>query len=256
MEGFLYLSALKDFLRPMRLLPWVVLALAAMALGAAWKTLDPSSTPTEQYSNVAFILIFRLLALASAVYTTAIISQEVEQKTIVYLLTRPIARWKLLVFRWLASVTAVTVIGWIGVFLLSIGVFHNPLKNDLLINDMWAIFLGACAYGSLFLLISLAFNRAMIICLLFAFGWETSVPNMPGEIYYASIFSHLQAIAQHPSPPSSGMKVLQLISGELNANALSVKTSLPILIVMSAALVAMSAWWFTHFEYVPREDAE
>jgi len=256
MEGFLYFSSLKEFLRPGRLLPWIVLAFAAMALGVAWKHLDPNASQAEQYSNVAFILVFRLLALTSAVYTTAIVSQEVEQKTIVYLLTRPVPRWKLLVFRWLASVTAVFIVGAIGAVLLSAGVYGSPSKNDLLTNDLWALFLGACAYGALFLLVSLAFNRAMIICLLFAFGWETSVPNMPGEIYYASIFSHLQSIAQHPSPAQSGPKALQLISGEMNANALSAKTSLPILLILTVVLVAISAWWFTHFEYVPREDAE
>jgi ABC-2 type transport system permease protein len=256
MEAFLYSSSLKDFLRPARLLPWIVLAIAAMGLGAVWKQLSPNSTQVEQYSNVAFILVFRLLALTSAVFTTAIISQEVEQKTIVYLLTRPIPRWKLLLFRWLASITAVTIVGAIGVFLLSVGVYKDPFKNGLMLSDMWAIFLGACAYGSLFLLISLLFNRAMIICLLFAFGWETSVPNMPGEIYYASIFSHLQAVAQHPAPTQNGGKGMQLISGQMNANMLSASTSLPILIVMTVLLVAASMWWFTHFEYVPREDAE
>ncbi len=256
MEAFLFTSTLKDYMRPARLLPWLILAVAAMALGMAWKNLDPESTKIEQYSNVSFILLFRLLALVSAVFTTAIISQEVEQKTIVYLLTRPVPRWKLLLFRWFASVAAVTLVGAIGVVLVSIGVFKNPMSNPMFLGDLWAVFLGALAYGSLFLLVSLLFNRAMIICLLFAFGWETSVPNMPGEIYYASIFSHLQAVAQHPSPKDAGNRGLSLIAGELNANALSAGTSLPILIIVSVLLVAASAWWFTRFEYVPREDAE
>ncbi len=38
----------------------------------------------------------------------------------------------------------------------------------------------------------------MIICLLYLIGWEGLVPNMPGTMYYLSIFSHLQAVAQHP----------------------------------------------------------
>lgn len=256
MEAFLFGSALKEFLRAKRVLPWLLLAAAAVALGAQWKVLDPHASKDLQYSNVSMILVFRLLALISAVFTTAIVSQEVEQKTIVYLLTRPIARWKLLLFRWLASVTVVWLISAVCTLALSAAVYRNPISNPMLFGDLWALFLGACAYGALFLMVSLMFNRAMIICLLFAFGWETSIPNMPGDIYYASVFSHLQAVAQHPTPPGNASKSLELLTGQLNSNILSASTSMPILLVMIIGLICFAMWWFSSFEYVPREDAE
>lgn len=257
MEAFLFASSLKDNLRLGRLLPWLLLGLIALAMGTVWHRLNPDATQLDQYSSVVKIFVLHLLALVSAVYTTAILSQEVEQKTIVYLLTRPVPRWKLLLFRWLSSVLVVTLIGWLGLFMVSFGVFRSGwLSNPLLLGDMKSVLFGAFAYGALFLLVSLLFNRAMIICLIYAFGWELSVPNMPGEIYFASVFSHMQAIAQHPSSQTSDNKLVQAMMGDLGVNTLSPGTSYAVLILLTALCAGLSLMWFSKFEYVPREDAE
>lgn len=250
MEQAVFGQALGDFLRFRRLLPWLLLGLFCLLLATLWPYLLPRSSPQERYASVSMILVFRLLALASAIFTTAIVSQEVEQRTIVYLLTRPIERWKLLLLRFAASVIVVAGLGILAAVLTSLGAGNGAL----LLNDVKALILGAFAYGSLFLLISLLFNRSMIICLLFAFGWETSVPNMPGDLYRVSIFSHLQAVAQHPS--DSGPRFVDFVSGALGTNAISEGSAWVTLLILIVATLGLSAWWFSHFEYVPREDAE
>jgi len=253
MESYIYLSSLRDFFRFRRTWIWVVLGLAGTALGILWPHLS-TTTREDSYSRVSFIVVFHVLALASAIFTTAVVSQEVEQKTIVYLLTRPIVRWKLLLFRYLASVTVVAVLGILGAVLASIGVygFHFG-DNPMLVKDCTALVAGAISYGALFLFASLLFNRAMIICLLFAFGWETSVPNMPGQMYKLSILSQLQAIASH-SNPDAGQG--GLLGGLLSVNDISVPMAWGTLAVLTAILLAVSLMWFTQSEIVPREDAE
>jgi ABC-2 type transport system permease protein len=201
------------------------------------------------------MLVFRIVALASAIFTTAIISQEVEQRTIVYLLTRPVPRWKLLLIRYLASVLVVGVLGVIGALLTSWGAFGSLGGNDLLGKDVMALLVGAFAYGALFLFISLIFNRAMLVCLLFAFGWETSVPNMPGSMNSLSILTYMQAIAEHPASQDQS-KLLGIASGALGDNTIPPDRAWGILVGIIIVMLALSAWWFTHFEYVPREDAE
>jgi len=256
MGSYLYFSTVQDFLRARRLFPWILLGIGGMLLAIAWRSLDRNSTQSGQYTSVISMLVFHVLALASAIFSTAIVSQEVEQKTIVYLLTRPIIRWKLLLYRYLASATVVALLGILGAVLVSIGVYQAQfLGNPLLMKDILALTIGAFAYGALFLLVSLLLNRAMIVCLLFAFGWETIVPNMPGEMYRLSVFSHIVAIADHPST-SSATDTAGGLGALLGVNALSPGTAIGTLAVMTVILLAMSAAWFTHFEYVPREDAE
>jgi ABC-2 type transport system permease protein len=255
-ELFLIRHSLREFLRMRRLLPWIVLSLGALVLAMFWGRILPTSTPPQQYGTVSSMIVFRMLALASAIFTTAIISQEVEQKTIVYLLTRPVPRWKMLLSRYVASVLVVVLLGLFGALMVSIGVYGlgGAFSHPLLAKDALAIVLGAFAYGALFLLISLLFNRSIIICLLFAFGWEAGVANMPGDLYYLSIFSYMQAVAEHPSEMTS--RLIDFATGDLGMNLLTRAQAIPVLLMLTALLLLISAWWFTRFEYVPREDAE
>ena len=197
MLPYLYSHSLKEMLRLRRFLPWVGVALFTAFMGLVWPSLAPESTANQQYADISSMLIFRVLALASAIYTTSIVSQEVEQKTIVYLLTRPVTRWKLLAMRYLASVTVVSIVAILSALLLSAVIFRGHIgDNDLLGGDIKAIIIGAFCYGALFLLVSLLSSRAMIICILFAFGWELSVGSLPGDLAYLTVFSYLQALAQ------------------------------------------------------------
>ncbi|CAN5350450.1 hypothetical protein BH11ARM1_BH11ARM1_10460 [soil metagenome] len=255
MEMAIFSQALRDYLRPSRVLPWIALSGLCGLLALVWHFIQPQSTTSEQYAWVSSILVFRRLALAAAIYTTSIISQEVEQRTIVYLVTRPVPRWKLLLIRYLASVIVVSLIGTVGVLVTSFGAFHTLGGNALIANDLKAIVLGAFAYGALFLFISLIINRSMIVCLLFAFGWETSVPNMPGSMGNLSILTHLQAVSQHPAVQGE-QNGLALIAGSLGTNSISADQAWGVMIALTAVMLIASAYWFTNFEYVPREDAD
>src|SRR5687768_6285757 len=104
-ETFIYRTAVREFLRVRRLWIWLLLALAGG--GIAVVSRQESGSLGEAYAQVSEVMVFRVLALASAIFTTAIISKEVEQKTIAYLVTRPIERWRLLLARYLASVSVV-----------------------------------------------------------------------------------------------------------------------------------------------------
>lgn len=252
-DAFVFSSSLREYSRLRRVIIWLVLSLLAGGLAAAWR--NRGGDATDIYIQVSEVLVFRVLALASAIFTTAIVSQEVEQKTIAYLLTRPIDRWRLLLFRYLASVSVVAGLGIIGAIFTSIGAFGGSWSsNPHLYRDFLAIVFGAFAYGALFMLISLLVNRAMMVCLLFAFGWETAIPNLPGEIYYLSVLSYMKGIAQHPSTEASGP--MSLLAGALQINLISAGTAMFVLAVVTIVFVAISCLWFSNFEYVPREDAE
>lgn len=254
MIAAIFSHALRDYLRLRKTVPWLLLGLACLGLAAVWSKLDRSSTGVDQYASVSSILVFHLVALASAIFSTAIVSQEVEGKTIVYLLTRPVPRWQLIVFRYAASVIVVALIGVVAALLTSIGAFGlNFGANHLLAKDLLALALGSMAYGSLFLFVSLLFNRSLIICALFAFGWESSVPSLPGDLYRLSIYSYLQAIADHPT---SEKRALALLDGSDAIDNIPNSQAFMILAGVVVFFLAASAWWFTHFEFVPREDAE
>jgi len=256
MFGVVYSYALKDFLRFSRLIAWLILGGLTFLLGAVWQRLMPGSTPSQSYGDVSTLMVFRILPLASAIFSTSVISQEVEQKTIVYLLTRTVPRPVLLLGRYAASVTVVALVSAFTAILLSVSTFHSgALGNALLWRDLGSIGLAALAYGSLFTFVSLLFNRAMLVCLLFAFGWETSVPNMPGAMGRVSLVTYVQALASHP-PLGGDSKLLAFATATLSNQDVSPAIGGAVLsCVFLLGLVAAVGWFRTH-EFVARDDAE
>lgn len=255
-EAFVFRHALSDLMRLKRVLPWLVVCLGLAGLAAVFIQYGPKASPRELYGQLSSTLVFRVLPLLSAFFTTAVVSGEVEQRTIVYLLTRPVVRGKLLLARALASMIAVALLAMVAAVAVSFAAFGGAaLSNQLLVNDFIAILVGSVAYGALFLLISLLVNRAMIVCLLFAFGWETAVPQLPGDVSRLSISTYLEAIARHPSLPDPD-NFLAVISGQATGAKMSAFAGFQWMAVFSVVALVLSYMWFSKFEFVPREDAE
>ena len=110
------------------------------------------------------------------------------------------------------------------------------------------------AATGLFVLVSLWINRSMIVNLLFAFGWETMIPNLQGDMYYLSIYKYLETISQRPSLAEPGP--LSALAAQLSVNTMNLSTAWIVLTALTVACMGGAAWWFTRFEYVPREDSE
>jgi hypothetical protein len=87
----------------------IVLLGSAIPPTIAWLVLEIGRrppTPIEAFVMPSWILVLQLLVpLASVIAGSAVISEEVDDRTITYLLTRPIPRPSILIGRWLATVT-------------------------------------------------------------------------------------------------------------------------------------------------------
>jgi ABC-2 type transport system permease protein len=96
---FLLRTALRDVLRPKRLTAAILLVLLPAAIALLWRGLVPAKqfAPGDAYNSLAASLVFGfILTILSVIYGTGVVSQEMEQRTIVYLLTRPVPRWRIL----------------------------------------------------------------------------------------------------------------------------------------------------------------
>lgn len=257
MLGYVFTSSLKDFLRPGRVAVWVILALGIGLMGRLWISLGAPGNPQETYGQLASVIVYRFMALVAAIFSTMVVSQEVDQKTIVYLLTRTVPRSTMLLGRTLACIVAVTLISWIGSLCGGLGVMGlSTLGAKGWWFDLVILALGAATYSIFFVGISLLLQRAMVFSLLFAFGWETFVPNMPGDLYYVSIYTYLNSLSAHPKLPMGQIPVLDALSGRLTGNLVSSGLAFTILVAFAIVMVGASMWWFNKFEYVPREDGE
>ncbi|RYG79314.1 MAG: ABC transporter permease, partial [Alphaproteobacteria bacterium] len=186
-------SALREGLRPRRLVIAVLLTVLPALIGLLWRLLTPKAdfVAAEVYDSLVVGLVFSfVLTIMSVTYGTGVVSQELEQRTIVYLLTRPLPRWRLLLGRFLVSAFIVAAISVLSTVLLALAVFEpRQLGSAGIASDLVALTLGAFVYGSLFLLLGTVVPRSLTWGLMFVFGWETWVPKLPGSFALISVMS-------------------------------------------------------------------
>ena len=165
----------------------------------------------------AFFIRFSVPVLG-VFYGTALIADEVEDKTITFLFTRPISRASILLgkyFAYLACTIFVVLPSVIIVWLLVV-----PTSGSLgasfpdLLKDLGLLALGLAVYGALFAFIGTAIKRPLLVGLLYIFGWETAVMALPGYLKRFSVAFYLQGLVPHAMPSDSAVSIIQSIFRE------------------------------------------
>jgi ABC-type transport system involved in multi-copper enzyme maturation permease subunit len=196
---------------------------------------------------IAFYYVRNALPLAALFYATALIADEVEGRTITYLLTRPIQRVSVLAGKfaaYLATTLALalpavvvtfflltTIRGWTGVGALVPELFR----------DMGVVVLTLVTYGAFFTLMGVLLRRPVIPGLLFLFVWEL-LANAPGYLPRFTITAYLRSLIHH-RPPDEGL-------AEIFAQVLPTALCLEAVGAMIVVFLAGAAWIFSTREYV------
>jgi ABC-type transport system involved in multi-copper enzyme maturation permease subunit len=182
-------------------------------------------------------------------YGTALMADEVEDKTITYLFTRPIARGAVLMGKYLAYLVCTILVvlpSVMLVYFLVVPFGEVPATFVSLVTDLSLLGLGLAVYGAVFALVGAYFKRPLVIGLFFAFGWEPTVLALPGYLKQFTVAYYLQALVPH-AMPSDG--VAGLLQGFFRDNP-SVPTAVGSLAVLVAAFLWMATWVVERREYV------
>lgn len=170
---------------------------------------------------------------------TALIADEVDDKTITYLFVRPIARGAVLLGKYLAFlVCAVLMIlpSVVMVYFLLVPLSGGSIGANFpsLVADLGMLGAGLAAYGAVFTLVGARLRRPLIVGLVFIFGWEPAVMVFPGYLKRLTVAFYLQALVPHTMPDDSAASALIRVFREVPG----VVESLAVL-----AAVAVTALW-------------
>jgi ABC-type transport system involved in multi-copper enzyme maturation permease subunit len=183
-------------------------------------------------------------------YGTALMADEVEDKTITYLFTRPIRRGAVLVGKYLAYLGCTVLVVLPSVVLVYLLIV--PMQGSLgasfinLLKDLALLALGLAVYGSLFAFIGAKFKRPLLVGLIFIFGWEQAALAFPGYLKKFTIAYYLQSMVPHAMPNDN---TLSLIQGIFRENP-PIGTSLFWLAAIWITFLAAAAWIVERREYV------
>jgi ABC-type transport system involved in multi-copper enzyme maturation permease subunit len=183
-------------------------------------------------------------------YGTSLMADEVEDKTITYLFTRPIRRGAVMAGKFLAYLgcTIFVVLPSVVLVYLLIVPMQGSLGGSFidLITDLALLALGLAVYGALFAFIGAKFKRPLLVGLMFIFGWEQAALAFPGYLKKFTVAYYLQGLVPHAMPNDSTLSLIQGIFRE----SPSLWASLFWLVVIWAVFLAAAAWVVERREYV------
>jgi ABC-2 type transport system permease protein len=183
-------------------------------------------------------------------YGTSLIADEIEDKTVTYLFTRPVRRAAVLVGKYLAYLGCTVFVVLPSVMLVYLLIV--PLQGTLggsfpdLLKDLSLLALGLAVYGALFAFIGAKFKRPLLIGLVFIFGYEQAALAFPGYMKYYTIAYYLQALVPHAMPNDGALSLIQNIFRETP----SLLTSLVSLFGIWLLFLALAGWVIERREYV------
>lgn len=151
-------------------------------------------------------------------YGTSLIADEVEDKTITYLFTRPIPKGAVLVGKYLAylACTMFVVLPSVVIVYLAIVPMRGSLGGSFidLLKDLALLAIGLAVYGAVFAFIGARFKRPLLVGLIFIFGWEQAALAFPGYLKKFTVAYYLQAMVPHAMPNDSVVSLIQGIFRE------------------------------------------
>lgn len=192
------------------------------------------------FGMMIWLLYIRFIVPVLGVfYGTALVADEVDDKTITYLFTRPIPRRAVLLGKYLAYVvcTALLVLPSVVLVFFLVGTAGGSTIADgfpFLLSDLAMLAVGLAAYGAVFALVGTRLKRPLIVGLVFAFGWEPGVLLFPGYLKRLTVAYYLQALVRHDMPQDSAVSVLLQAFREV--------PSVPVSLTALALMVAAALW--------------
>lgn len=192
-----------------------------------------------------------IIPVLGVFYGTSLIADEVEDKTITYLFTRPIARGAVVVGKYLAYLAATSLVVLPSVMILYFLVVPTgggslAAAFPALVKDLALLGIGLAVYGSLFAWVGAQFKYPLVTGLVFAFGWEQGIMVIPGYLKRFTIAYYIQGLVPHAMPQDSALSILQLVVRD----SLSVAMSLFWLGFIFVLFLALAARTVSRREYV------
>jgi ABC-2 type transport system permease protein len=194
----LFRLSLRQLTGKWRLILLVLLAALPIALAVLVAlTLGEDESSNEEFVDTLLdgLLIGAVMPIISLVLATALFGNEVEDKTLNYLVLRPVERYQIVLTKWTAAlligcslvVASGVIATWVGAGSIGskIVVLDSTPRGIAAVGI--AVLLGSIAYTSLFTWAGLMSTRALPYALIYVVLWEGVISSFFGGIRYLSV---------------------------------------------------------------------
>lgn len=231
------------------------LACVALAAGApvlAWLVAGFGEVSgAEIATNLGWLLLLQVIVpLLALVAGSAVVTEEIEDRTISYLFSRPIPRASVLLGRWLAALlfvsTLLAIASLATVFLASRSAAPGPaVGSGIVVPLLEAAVLGGAVYSAIFAAAGVFFRHPMIVGLGYAFAIEGFLANLPGRNQALTVQYYLRSIVG-----TTGSEAWRAVEGFELSRFDSAASALATLAVVLVLFLAAASWRITRREFV------
>src|SRR3989449_4579448 len=223
-----------------------VLAAVPLLLTVGLALARVASFGIQLFQILLIPLFFQVvLIFVTLVNATTLIRDEIEDNTLPYLLTRPVSKPAVVLYKYIGYLVAVLVL-LVPPIVLAYGVTEayqrTSLATDLDVLDgfLVATVIGSAAYGAVFLFISVLVRKPLAVGLLIGFVWESIVGSIPGDVPKLSVIHYLKSILQ-------GM----IAVGPMTTYGSDISAGVAVLILvgLSVAMIVLSLMVFQQMEF-------
>ena len=189
---------------------------------------------------VSVMIFTLLLPLVALVFGTASLGAEIEDGTAVFLLTKPIERWRIIAIKiGVASVAATLFV--VPTTMATTWIIHESPTADGLMLGLGLSALGApVLYCAAFVALSAVTSRALIFGLIYVFVWETFATRIFDSLRWVSIREYAYGWSDAVISIND--------NGVLYDPHLGVTTAIVGTMVVLATACAGGTWALTRFE--------
>lgn len=166
---------------------WLMVLLVALPIGVALLIRLGGGMPNAE-TLLDTLVIRTVMPLLALVLGTSVLGSELEDGTAVYLMVKPIPRWRILLAKMLvaAGVTVALVFpATVGTALLTTG--RGALTGTEALAYALAVSAGGVAYACAFVTLSAFSGRALILGLFYVLVWEGTLAGLLEGTRFLSI---------------------------------------------------------------------
>lgn len=228
------------------------LALAATAPVIAWLAAAfGENSGAVIATHLGWLLLLQVIVpLLALVAGSAVITEEIEDRTISYLFSRPIPRASVLLGRWLAALlfvsTLLAVASLSTVFLASRSAAPGPaVGSGIAVPLLEAAVLGGAVYSAIFAATGVFFRHPMIVGLGYAFAIEGFLANLPGRNQALTVQYYLRSFVG-----TTGSETWREVEGFELSRFDSAASAVVTLLVVLVLFLAVASWRITRREFV------
>jgi ABC-type transport system involved in multi-copper enzyme maturation permease subunit len=202
---------------------------------------------------MVFFLQFYIVILA-LFFGTSVTAEEIENRTLSYLITRPLPKPAIVLGKYAAYVLLmfmmVAVSLTLSYFIMNAARLGEPALYLTFLRYLGVLGLGILAYTAFFTFLGTVLKRAILVGLVFGFGWENVIQYFPGSTQKFSIVHYLKSLLPYrPAGGGGGRLTLLLFRLEPTSPLVAVL----MLAVIAGAFLALACWVFRMKEYLYEE---